>query len=650
MSHEREIEGYVLDGMARALWIHAYMMWALEVEPPPKITSDDWESQAPNTAATRKASMQAATALATLVQEANHLGTHPLAELFLKVSAIDNADYAYVFGEELAALSVGTLDADDSRFVLPPQRASGGHASTYWRPVVPNFKVELDDDGRELSWEGGIDEPAVRVNPPPKRRAAAPRRAPAPRRYDDDPSDADVDADIARLDEGLHRQQVASENIPLPPAMVPVLVAYRNQLDSMLSPEGAARKKVSIDRMLSRGLIDQDTLGYIDGTDVDDWVRNPAASASVLLLEDEPKIQVAMSRWVKKIFGAGNVGIVVADNVDAAIANLAVHDVKLIVSDVDVLGNKTGLDFFDYVKSNHPELVDRFIFFTGNSAARDVHYRYVPKGASSFEDFKRVWRADRQELLGDAAPPPRPGARTVAPTRTTTAPPSLQEIAQAVRTVMPTIHETQDDMGRARGRFGTDKVFIASVWDALQADPRLRGMTLDQFKHVLLAANREGLLDLRRADATAEMDPTALQRSEILDMGATFHFILDPALRSRSRSRPADAAADLSPNQFAGIVTAELPYVVAEAGSGGKPRSRFGRKVFISALWQQLKTHPRFEGMTLAEFKRRLIEAHRAQLLTLARADFVAAMDSRAVAESEAVTDGATFHFVVGEE
>ena len=106
----------------------------------------------------------------------------------------------------------------------------------------------------------------------------------------------------------------------------------------------------------------------------------------------------------------------------------------------------------------------------------------------------------------------------------------------------------------------------------------------------------------------------------------------------------------LSLRNFAATVTAELPYVLDESTKEGQARGRFGRKVFIAALWRALQTHPRLRDLSLPEFKRRLYEAHRARLLTLARADFVQAMAPDEVAASEHDVGGAVFHLVVGDD
>lgn len=73
------------------------------------------------------------------------------------------------------------------------------------------------------------------------------------------------------------------------------------------------------------------------------------------------------------------------------------------------------------------------------------------------------------------------------------------------------------------------------------------------------------------------------------------------------------------------------------------------RKVFVSAVWHELRRDPPWSALTLDDFKARLVAAHRAGELVLARADFVAAMDPELVAASEITTDSASFHFIVKE-
>lgn len=74
------------------------------------------------------------------------------------------------------------------------------------------------------------------------------------------------------------------------------------------------------------------------------------------------------------------------------------------------------------------------------------------------------------------------------------------------------------------------------------------------------------------------------------------------------------------------------------------------RKVFISSVWDELRRHPTWSALTLDEFKARLVRAHQAGDVVLARADLVAAMNPELVAASETTADGASFHFIVREE
>ena len=78
---------------------------------------------------------------------------------------------------------------------------------------------------------------------------------------------------------------------------------------------------------------------------------------------------------------------------------------------------------------------------------------------------------------------------------------------------------------------------------------------------------------------------------------------------------------------------------------GHDANERYGaRKVFLAAVHAALGGEGAIE---LEAFKRRMVSAHRAGLLVLARADLVAAMPRGAVAAS-AISDGlAEFHFLL---
>jgi hypothetical protein len=80
------------------------------------------------------------------------------------------------------------------------------------------------------------------------------------------------------------------------------------------------------------------------------------------------------------------------------------------------------------------------------------------------------------------------------------------------------------------GRFGPEKVFVSAIWHRIESDSRLPELSLDRFKRWLVTANRDQLLDLARADLVGAMDAELVAESEIRDLGATFHFVVDRRL------------------------------------------------------------------------------------------------------------------------
>jgi hypothetical protein len=77
------------------------------------------------------------------------------------------------------------------------------------------------------------------------------------------------------------------------------------------------------------------------------------------------------------------------------------------------------------------------------------------------------------------------------------------------------------------GRFGPEKVFVSALWHYIEDDGRLPELSLECFKSWLVTANREQLIDLVRADSQGDMNSQLLEESEIVDRGATFHFVID---------------------------------------------------------------------------------------------------------------------------
>lgn len=69
-------------------------------------------------------------------------------------------------------------------------------------------------------------------------------------------------------------------------------------------------------------------------------------------------------------------------------------------------------------------------------------------------------------------------------------------------------------------------------------------------------------------------------------------------------------------------------------------------RAFIGSIWEHMRGRAPVFAMPLAEFKEKLVTAHRQRLLRMSRADLVQAMDPAEVERSEARYMNATFHFV----
>ncbi len=131
----------------------------------------------------------------------------------------------------------------------------------------------------------------------------------------------------------------------------------------------------------------------------------------------------------------------------------------------------------------------------------------------------RSRKARRQPSRASRATQASPASKSqrtrATPSAATSPPPSLSP----VRLVLDAVRDMPSS-----GRFGPDKVFISEIWD--RVGPRL-GMSLDEFKRWLIVMNRDRILNLARADLTGYMDPEQVERSEIRDRGASFHFVID---------------------------------------------------------------------------------------------------------------------------
>lgn len=464
-------------------------------------------------------------------------------------------------------------------------------------------------------------------------------------------------------------------------------------------------------------------------------VQNPARKQDVhaansqdriILLEDDPVLQAGTTKMLGRIFKG--TPVIVSDNVDAAIANIKVHMVGLIVSDVDVIGDKDGIDLFHWVEENRPDLVDRFVFFTGNPKAEFEHYRYLAKGGVLAKDLKEVIFAKRPardtDRMDAPARPRSPSARPAArpapaggravrlsrpPDARLSPPPTAAQPCAACGSTAPhdfmsghlyvkprTAAPTKTGATRADLRDMKRHEREAAEYDRLLATPGPHAkpdplpapgaLAADfardfeaAFRRIDKGHNYVLLYDLRKAmpqysheEFTAGVNDMRRQKVLSLDSADGRHVKLTDeqlaggifegdsrlqyaAYRQRLGHAPAAAPArsarrEMPIGEFAQAVNAAADGIGDESEVEGEARGRFGdRKVFIAAIWRDLQDDPRFASMSAEEFKRRLLEAHRQRLLTMARADLVAAMDHNEVIGSEIHDRGATFHFVVNE-
>jgi hypothetical protein len=169
-------------------------------------------------------------------------------------------------------------------------------------------------------------------------------------------------------------------------------------------------------------------------------------------------------------------------------------------------------------------------------------------------------------------------------------------------------------------------------------------VTLDRIRAHFLS-RRAGITTRGKAEDVAKRIAAMALRAP--NAGATQ---LRPALIQRwlGGASIAKPEAGSPTQQTAPLDARQFTTLVEEAVRAIGPDGRFGPyKVFISAIWRQLAHDRRRDGMTLADLKRRLLDANRAGTLSLARADLVGAMDPKEVATSEITDLGSSFHFVI---
>lgn len=118
----------------------------------------------------------------------------------------------------------------------------------------------------------------------------------------------------------------------------------------------------------------------------------------------------------------------------------------------------------------------------------------------------------------------------------------LPSFALMVEAIASDIEPEPTPAGRARGRFGDRKVFIASIRRALQTT-KYRRLSRAEMDDLLLRAHRDGLLQLARADLVAAMDPDEVRDSELRADRATFHFVInEPDMTRNASASPSGCA------------------------------------------------------------------------------------------------------------
>jgi hypothetical protein len=151
----------------------------------------------------------------------------------------------------------------------------------------------------------------------------------------------------------------------------------------------------------------------------------------------------------------------------------------------------------------------------------------APTKAMIVQSLQRRWVSQQDEADDAQRPstlrwapldPPRSAATEALPG---SFPPlaATEPLLVAVREAIP--------MVGSDGRYGKENVFVSALWRQVARDQRLTDLSLDRFKRWLVTANRNQLLALARADLVDDMDARLVEDSEIEDLGATFHFVLD---------------------------------------------------------------------------------------------------------------------------
>ena len=98
----------------------------------------------------------------------------------------------------------------------------------------------------------------------------------------------------------------------------------------------------------------------------------------VLLIEDDPALQRATTRLIHRALGS-RAAVSICGTAGSAAFLLGACMFDLILSDYD-LGTSTGADVLEYLRDRQPEMVDRFVFFSGTDGLTKIHPKVIEKG------------------------------------------------------------------------------------------------------------------------------------------------------------------------------------------------------------------------------------------------------------------------------
>lgn len=177
---------------------------------------------------------------------------------------------------------------------------------------------------------------------------------------------------------------------------------------------------------------------------------------------------------------------------------------------------------------------------------------------------------------------------------------------------------------------------VLDAWAARELGMKGQKLSIANVRaHVLTRAlGIDSLRDPKRIGAVAT--------AKVLDVARTDATSIRDAVLRDWLTPPAkeSASANASPSDLDSFAS-----TVKELAR--ESEERFGRsKVFIAPIWERARAQASFESLSEHDFKSKLIDAHRAGLLRLSRADLTPAMSREMVAASEVPYLNAVFHFV----